>query len=165
MQYTVISIFPHTADTEKIKTELRMNGFRSSDIIISVPEMVENSSADNYEEDEKTRNFWDFLFVKRGELLESFSKESVGKTDVVVYTDSWEDALKAKKILNSLGAIEVSKKKPEIQEDTTAGLSEDVYNGIIAKARHGVYFLDAQRVYRPKKKGMRYRMDALGNKK
>jgi len=43
-------------------------------------------------------------------------------------------------------------------------LPEDVYNGIIAKAKHDVYFLDRERTYSPNSKGMDNTMDDLGSK-
>jgi hypothetical protein len=164
MSYTVVSIFPSTVNVEEVKKELVQKGFNSSDIILSTSKLHEGSPHEDYEEDEKTKSFWDFLFVKRGELLSAYSKESVGKHDVVVYADSLENAQKAKAILNESGAIEVYKKKPEEEEHEIADMPEDVYNGIIAKARHNVYFLDNERVYRPNSRGMDRTMDSLGSK-
>ncbi|WP_292009624.1 hypothetical protein [Chryseobacterium sp.] len=165
MPYTVISVFPASVDVEEVKKDLLNHGFDESDVIVSKSKLHEGSSSENYEEDEKTKSFWDFLFVKKGELLSAYSKESVGNHDVVVYTDSLEEAQKAKTFLNEKGAIEVYKKQPESSEEkTVADLPEDVYNGIIAKARHSVYFLDPERVYKPNSRGMDRVMDSLGSK-
>lgn len=97
-------------------------------------------------------------------MLDAYSKHSVGKHDVIVYAEDFESA-KSKKILNEKGALEVFKKdtESEVKKDT-AGLPEDVYNGIIAKARHNVYFLDPERTYRPNSRGMGDTMDDLGSK-
>ncbi|WP_419869497.1 hypothetical protein [Chryseobacterium sp. CT-SW4] len=165
MPYTVISVFPASVDVEGVKKDLVNNGFDEAEIIVSKSKLHHGSSSDNYEEDEKTKSFWDFLFVKKGELLSAYSKESVGNHDIVVYTDTLEEAQKAKSLLNEKGAIEVYKKQPETTaEKTIADIPEDVYNGIIAKARHNVYFLDPERVYKPNSRGMDMPMDSQGSR-
>lgn len=165
MAYTVISVFPETVNTEEIKTDLKNNGFHDADVIVSTSRLDENSSADNYIEDEKTQSFWNHIFANENEMLDAYSKESVGKINVVVYTSTVTEAQDAKKILDQHGALKVYNKPSFGQkEQDTAGLPEDVYNGIIAKAKHDVYFLDRERSYSPSSKGMSDTMDDLGSK-
>lgn len=167
MAYTVISVFPSTVDTEEIKSKLTNKGFNDSNIVVSKSRIENESSVENYEDDEKTKSFWDHIFVSDNEMLDAYSRKSVGSVNVVVYADNYEQAQEAKSILNDNGAIEVSKTQTETQTETnadTAGLPEDVYNGIIAKAKHNVYFLDSERVYRPNSQGMTGRMDDMGSK-
>ncbi|MFC7347551.1 hypothetical protein ACFQO9_12550 [Chryseobacterium zhengzhouense] len=165
MAYTVISVFPTTVDTEEIKSELKNNGFDEADIIVSTSKFDDLSSEENYQEDEKTQSFWNHIFVNDNELLRAYSKESVGKINLVAYASTIIEAQKAKKILDQYGALKIYN-KPSFSEEKsdTAGLPEDVYNGIIAKAKHDVYFLDRERTYSPNSKGMEDTMDGLGSK-
>lgn len=165
MAYTVISVFPSTVDTELIKTELHKNGFGAEDVIVSTSKFDQDSSAENYREDEKTQSFWNHVFASDNEILSAYSQESVGKINVVVYASDITEAQNAKKILDQYGALKIYN-KPSFNEGNpeTAGLPEDVYNGIIAKAKHDVYFLDPQRTYTPNSDGMGDTMDGLGSK-
>lgn len=169
MAYTVISVFPETANTEEIKKDLTNQGINEADIIVSKSKVVNESSDNLYEEDEKTKSFWDYIFANENELLSAYSEHSVGKSNIVVYAQTIDDAQKAKSILNQNGAIEVKRKESDNSQTTetnsnTAGLPEDVYNGIIAKARHNLYFLDSDRTYNSNTRGMEDTMDDLGSK-
>ena len=169
MAYTVISVFPANADTEEIKKDLQDQGFDGSNIIVSTSKMESESAIGDYTEDEKTKSFWDHLFVNDNEMLDAYSRESAGKTNIVVYAADLDEAQQAKNILYSKGAVEV-KKKSSSDENTSenaareAGMPQDVYDGIIAKAKNDVYFLDRERVYRPTSRGMGDTMDGLGSK-
>ncbi|WP_159472204.1 hypothetical protein [Chryseobacterium sp. 18068] len=165
MAYTVISVFPETVNTEEIKSELKNNGFLDADIIVSKSRFDEESSTNEYEDDEKTKSFWNHVFVNDNDILAAYSKESIGKINLVVYASSLTDAQNAKKVLDQYGALKIYNKPSVNQsESETAGLPEDVYNGIIAKAKHDVYFLDKERVYSPNSNGMGDTMDSLGSK-
>ncbi|RKS96764.1 hypothetical protein [Chryseobacterium defluvii] len=161
MAYTVISVFPATVDTEEIKEDLTNQGFDRANIIVSKSRLENRSPDGHYEEDVKTRSFWDYIFAHDTEMLEAYKKESVGKNNIIVYTDTAEDAQKAKAILDKKGAIEVYRKQPE--SNVPEGMSEETYNGIIAKARHNLYFLDSERVYKSGSKGMDEPMDSQGS--
>lgn len=165
MAYTVISVFPETVDTAEIKTQLISNGFQEADIVVSTSKFNNDSSSEDYQEDEKTKSFWDHVFVNDNEILAAYSKQSVGKINLVVYASTLVEAQNAKKILDQYGALKIYN-KPSFNEanSETAGLPEDVYNGIIAKAKHDVYFLDKERIYSPTSKGMDNTMDGLGSK-
>ncbi|GAB0155657.1 hypothetical protein CHRYSEOSP005_09180 [Chryseobacterium sp. Alg-005] len=162
MAYTVISVFPATVDTEEIKKDLTNNGFDKANIIVSKSKLEDKSPDNHYEDDVKTRSFWDFIFAHDTEMLEAYKKESVGRNNIIVYADTADDAQRAKTILDRNGAIEVYRKQPE--SNVPEGMSEDVYNGIIAKARHNLYFLDSERVYKSGNQGMDETMDSQGSK-
>ena len=166
MAYTVISVFPADVNTEEIKAELKNQGFNEADIIVSTSKLDADSSVDNYQDDEKTKSFWDHVFVNDNEILAAYSKESIGKINLVVYTSNLTEAQNAKKVLDQFGALKIYNKPSVNQSDAeeTAGLPEDVYNGIIAKAKHDVYFLDNERVSTTTTKGMGDTMDGLGSK-
>ncbi|MFL9835605.1 hypothetical protein [Chryseobacterium terrae] len=165
MAYTVISVFPETANTEEIKSELKNKGFLEADIIVSKSRFDKESSTNEYVDDEKTQSFWNHIFVNDNEILAAYSKESVGKINLVVYASTLTDAQNAKKVLDDHGALKIYN-KPSVNQDNaeTSDLPEDVYNGIIAKAKHNVYFLDKERVYSPNSDGMGDTMDSLGSK-
>lgn len=166
MAYTVISVFPSTVNSEDIISKLHNLGISNDDIIVSRSN-VENAETDHqYEEDEKTKSFWDHMFVNDNELLHAYKTKSVGSINIIVYADTFEQAQSAKAVLDENGAIEVYKKTDEnAAENDTAGLPQDVYNGIIAKARHNLYFLGSERVYHSNIiKGMDDPMDDLGSK-
>ncbi len=165
MAYTVVSVFPSGVNTEEIKSKLMNNGFNEADIIVSKSNLQNDSTADNYQDDEKTKSFWDHVFVSDNEMLDAYSRESVGKINLIVYTSDITEAQNAKKILDDSGALKIYN-KPSFSEEKpdTGGLPEDVYNGIIAKARHNLYFLDSERTYSTKSRGMEDTMDDLGSK-
>jgi len=162
MAYTVISVFPATVNTEEIKKDLRDQGFDDANIIVSKSKLENESSHDNYEDDVKTKSFWDYVFAQDVELLDAYSKHSVGKNNIIVYADNLEEAHRAKTILNAKGAVEVHKEEPGTH--APEGMSQEKYNGIIAKAKNDLYFLDSERVYRPNTRGMDDTMDDLGSK-
>ncbi|WP_175621318.1 hypothetical protein [Chryseobacterium schmidteae] len=165
MAYTVISVFPETVNTEEIKSELMNNGFLESDIIVSKSTFDEESSTNEYEDDEKTKSFWNYVFVNDNDILAAYSKGSMGKINLIVYASTLTDAQNAKKVLDRFGALKIYNKPSFGQKNPEAtGLPEDVYNGIIAKARHNVYFLDKERVYYPNSRGMGDTMDSQGSK-
>jgi hypothetical protein len=163
MAYTVVSVFPVTVDTEEIKKDLKENGFDEANIIVSKSNV--ESGLDHYQEDEQTKGFFDYVFAHDAEMLDAYRKHSIGRNNVIVYTNDLEQATSAKSILNRNGALEVYKKQSENQQkDIPEGMSEHEYNGIIAKAKHDIYFLDPERTYRPNSRGMEDTMDDLGSK-
>lgn len=165
MAYTVISVFPEDVNTEEIKSELINNGFLEADIIVSKSRLDEESLTNEYEDDEKTKSFWNYVFVNDNDILAAYSKGSMGKINLIVYASNLTDAQNAKKVLDQFGALKIYNKPSVTHHDSDAsGLPEDVYNGIIAKARHNVYFLDKERVYSPNSRGMGDTMDSQGSK-
>lgn len=89
----------------------------------------------------------------------------MGKINLVVYASNLTDAQNAKKVLDQYRALKIYNKPSVNQSDSeSTGLPEDAYNGIIAKAKHNIYFLDKERVYSPNSRGMGDTMDGLGSK-
>lgn len=167
MAYTVVSVFPVTVDAEEIKNKLKNNGFDEADIIVSKSNVESESDAGHYQEDEQTKGFFDYAFAHDAEMLDAYRKQSVGRNNIIVYADNLEQAKTAKNILNQNGALEVSRKSSESQssDQVPEGMTEDEYNGIIAKAKHNIYFLGSERVYHSNIiKGMDDPMDDLGSK-
>lgn len=165
MAYTIVSVFPVTVDTEEIKKELKENGINEANIIVSKSSVESGLSTDHYQEDEQTKGFFEYTFAHDAEMLDAYRKHSIGRNNIVVYADDLEQATAVKSILNRNGALEVFKKQSEEQTDIPEGMTEQEYNGIIAKARHNIYFLGSERVYHSNEvKGMDDDMDSLGSK-
>lgn len=165
MAYTVVSVFPVTVDTEEIKKDLKNNGFDDANIIISRSNLESGLSTDNYQEDEQTKGFFEYTFAHDDEMLSAYRKHSIGKNNVIVYADNLEQAVSANSVLNKNGALQVYRKPAEEKTDIPEGMTEEEYNGIIAKARHNIYFLGSERVYHSNIiKGMDDPMDDLGSK-
>ena len=165
MAYTVVSVFPVTVDTEEIKKNLKENGFNEANIIVSKSSVESGLSADHYQEDEQTKGFFEYTFAHDAEMLDAYRKHSIGRNNIVVYANNAEEAASAKSILNRNGALEVFKKPSDNQKDIPDGMIEQEYDGIIAKARHNIYFLGSERVYHSNEvKGMDDDMDSLGSK-
>lgn len=166
MAYTVISVFPPTVDTEEIRTELVNNGFGDEDITVSKSKIHEEAS-DNFEDDENTKHFWNHIFSSDKKMHDAYSKKSRGNTTVVLYTANYEEAQKAKFILDGKGAIEIIKQREgePIRKEVTDNIPEDVERGIIAKAKHNLYFLGSERKNSATPgQGMSDTMDGLGSK-
>lgn len=165
MAYTVVSVFPVTVDTEEIKKDLKNNGFNEANIIVSKSSVESGLSTDHYQEDEQTKGFFEYTFAHDAEMLDAYRKHSIGRNNVVVYADTPEEAASAKSILNRNGALEVFKKPSDNQQEIPEGMTKQEYDGIIAKARHNIYFLGSERVYHSNEiRGMDDEMDSLGSK-
>lgn len=165
MAYTVVSVFPVTVDTEEIKKDLKENGFSEANIIVSKSKVESGLSADHYQEDEQTKGFFEYTFAHDAEMLDAYRKHSIGRNNIVVYAKNPEEAATAKSVLNRKGALEVFKKPSDNQKDIPEGMTEQEYDGIIAKARHNIYFLGSERVYHSNEvRGMDDDMDSLGSK-
>ncbi len=165
MAYTVVSVFPVTVDTEEIKNDLKENGFSEANIIVSKSSVESGLSTDHYQEDEQTKGFFEYTFAHDAEMLDAYRKHSIGRNNVIVYADNIEQAMTANSVLNKKGALEVYRKPTEDKTEIPEGMTEEEYNGIIAKARHNIYFLGSERVYHSNViKGMDDPMDDLGSK-
>jgi len=163
MAYTVVSVFPVTVDTEEIKKNLKENGFDESNIIISKSRV--ESGLNDYQEDDQTKGFFEYTFAHDAEMLDAYRKHSIGRNNIVVYADDIEQAMAANSILNKNGALQVYRRPSENKTDIPEGMTEEQYNGIIAKAKHDIYFLGSERVYHSNViKGMDDPMDDLGSK-
>ncbi len=136
MAYTVVSVFPVTVDTEEIKKDLIENGLDEANIIVSKSSVESGLSTDHYQEDEQTKGFFEYTFAHDAEMLDAYRKHSIGRNNIVVYANDLEQAMTANSILNKNGALEVYRKPSDKQTDIPEGMTEEEYNGIIAKAKH-----------------------------
>ncbi len=161
MSYTVVSLFPIAVNPEDVVAKLENNGFAKENVNISKYN-IEGDLVDDLEEDEKTKNFWDYLFGDT-KWRTAYQKAGIDNNTVTVYTDSIEDARRAKSIMDENGALDIKKYHKE-NIDSEYEISEEEQDRIIAKARHNVYFLDGNRTYKPNSRGMNKRMDYLGAK-
>ncbi|KQT22417.1 hypothetical protein ASG31_03585 [Chryseobacterium sp. Leaf404] len=166
MAYTVISVFPPATDTEEVKSQLRGEGFSEDNIIVSKSK-IDDDSGNDFEDDENTKHFWDHMFASDTEMLDAYSRKSRGNTTIVLYTNSYDEAQRAKSILDGKGAIEIIKQREgeTVRKNVASDIPEDVERGIIAKAKHNLYFLGSDRVYHSNViKGMDDPMDDAGAK-
>lgn len=166
MAYTVISVFPPATDTEEVKSQLRSEGFSDDNIIVSKSK-VHDDSSDDFEDDDNTKHFWNHMFASDKEMLDAYSRKSRGNTAIVLYTSSYDEAQRAKSILDGKGAIEIIKQREgeTIKRNVESDIPEDVARGIIAKAKHNLYFLGSERNYTTtSEQGMGDTMDGLGSK-
>jgi len=79
MAYTVVSVFPVTADTDEIKRQLKENGIDETNIVVSKSNVESGASVDDYQEDEQTKGFFEYTFAHDAEMLDAYRKHSVGK--------------------------------------------------------------------------------------
>lgn len=159
--YIVISLIPIAADPETIKKNLISEGFKEEDINISKYN-IEGDLVDELEEDDTTKNFWDYLFGD-SKWRTAYQKAGIDNNTLTVYTETLDDARKAKSLMDEAGALDIKK---YFRENIDASYQDeaDDHERIIAKARHNVYFLNGTRSYRPRSRGMNKRMDSLGSK-
>lgn len=160
MAYTVISLYPESVDLDQVKKELENKGFDANNINIS-KYTIDGEVAEDYDEDEKTAGFWDFLF---GETLfrNTYKKAATHNNTVTVYAEDLDVARKAKIAMDELGAIDINKYHKDFI-DNEYQISDQDEARIIAKARHNVYFLDGTRTYKPNSRGKVHRMDYTGS--
>lgn len=173
MAYTVVGFFPNNTDAERASEKLDNNGFSKEDYNVSRynrSEVIENDLDYDYEEDEKTTGFWDWLFGESDEN-KRYSYAGTKSNIVTVYTDDADRAEKARDIMNDMGAVNVNdftkdyypQSEEYINEVTDDGISEGERARILAKARYGAY-LDSDRSYKfRRREGMDGRMDSFGS--
>lgn len=161
MSYTVVSLFPIAVNLEIVSEKLQENGFTKENINISKYN-IEGEVVETMEEDEKTKNFWDYLFGDT-KWRTAYQKAGIDNNTITVYTNSIEEARKAKAIMDEEGALDI-KKYHKDNVDSNYEISQEEEDRIIAKAKHNVYFLTGTRTYRPNSRGMKNRMDSLGAK-
>ena len=175
MSYTIVGMFPNTEDAARASEKLDNNGFSKEDYYISNYRRNVSTDSDldyEYEEDEKTTGFWDWLFGEDDNSRKRYSYAGTKSNLVTVYTDDINRAEKARDIMNDMGAINVNdftkEYYPESEEFvnegvTTDGISEGERARIIAKARYGAY-LDNERNYTFRKRdGINNTMDSQGD--
>ena len=173
MAYTVVGMFPNNEDAAKASEKLDNNGFSKEDYNVSSyrrNEIIDNDLHYDYNEDEKTTGFWDWLFGEDQEDRKRYSYAGTKSNIVTVYTNDSDRAEEARDIMNDMGAINVNDftkdyypQSEEFINDRDRNLDPENRARIIAKARSGAY-LDNNREYSFRKRdGMTDPMDSAGD--
>lgn len=169
MSYTVVGMFPTNEMADKASSKLDSAGFGKEDYQISrystTGEYIEGSE---YDEDEKTSGFWDFLFGDNDTDRKKYSYAGTKSNIITVYTNTSDRAEKARDIMNDAGAINVN----DLTRDRYMGeefsspdnnLTEDERARIIAKAKNNLYLTGENRTYNFRDRGMKNDMDSAGS--
>lgn len=170
MSYTVVGLFPTNEMADAASNKLDSAGFEKEDYRVSRYETKGEYDADyDYEEDEKTSGFWNWLFGDNDKDRKNYSYAGTKSNVVTVYTDDLDRAEKARDIMNDQGAINVSDfaKDRYITEEFASpdnNLTESERARIINKAKNDIYFTE-KRTYnvRNRETGMANDMDSLGS--
>lgn len=176
MAYTVVGLFPNHEMASTASNQLDTAGFEKENYNISnystSGEYNPDSERDfEYEEDEKTSGFWDWLFGEDETEKRKYSYAGTKSNVVTVYTDDLDRAEKAREILNSNGAIDVNDaSKDYVTEDheefistNSNTITEAEKARILNKARNDIYISPSERTYSWKRRGMSHDMDSMGN--
>ncbi|TXF79437.1 hypothetical protein [Chryseobacterium sp.] len=171
MSYTVVGMFPTTDDADQASNKLDNAGFAKEDYRVSKYSTSGEISGEkdfDYEEDEKTTGFWNWLFGDNETDKNRYSYAGTKSNLVTVYTDDLSRAEKAKEIMNDQGAINVNdftKERYPAEEFISPdnNLTADERARIISKAKNDLYLTQEYRSYKVSDKGMTNEMDSQGN--
>lgn len=169
MSYTVVGLFPTNEAAEKASSKLDSAGFGKEDYQISRYSTTgEYTEGSEYDEDEKTTGFWDWLFGEDDNEKKKYSYAGTKSNIVTVYTNTADRAEKAREVMNDQGALNVN----DLTRDRYMGeefaspdnnLTEDERARIIAKAKNNLYMTGETRSYNFRDRGMSDDMDSAGN--
>lgn len=169
MSYTVVGMFPTTEAAEKASGKLASAGFAKEDYQISRYSTTgEYTEGSEFEEDEKTTGFWNWLFGDNDNDRKKYSYAGSKSNIVTVYTNTSDRAEKARDIMNDQGALNVN----DVTRDRYMGeeftspdnnMTEDERARIIAKAKNDLYMAGDNRSYTFRGRGMSTDMDSMGN--
>lgn len=174
MSYTIVGMFPSNEDAAKASERLDSSGFKKEDYSVSNynrSNEIENDLDYEFEEDQKTSSFWNWLFGDNNEDKKRYSYAGTKSNIVTVYTDDKDRAIEAQDIMNGMGAVNVGDftedyypKNEELElESEYENVSKDKRARIIAKAKSDVY-LENNRSYNWKKRdGIKDTMDSQGD--
>lgn len=165
MAYTVVSLFSVGTNTDKLIEHLTENGISSENIHVSKTS-IEGERTEEMEEDEQTKNFWDYLFGQT-QWRSVYQQAGIDNNSLTVYTDNLEEARRVMTLMDNMGAVDIQKYRKNCEDRTSNSaqdLSEREEARIIAKAKHNVFFLHGNRTYTPNSRGKAHRMDSLGSK-
>lgn len=169
MSYTIVGMFPTNEDADKASNKLDHAGFPKEDYRVSRHKTTgEYDQNYEYEEDEKTTGFWNWLFGDDENVKKKYSFAGTKSNMVTVYTDDHNRAEKARDIMNDEGAINVTDfTKDKFGHENTAenhDLSSEERARIINKAKNNLYFTEEDRNYHLRNEGMKTDMDNQGNR-
>lgn len=177
MSYTIVGMFPENVQAENATNKLSDAGFSTEDYSYSKYSHIKDvNTADaqydhyDYEEDEKTSGFWDWLFGGDDEVEHRRRYSYAGSKNniVTVFAENMEQAEKARLILDEQGAINVHDEsrdyvaKKYSTEGKSTNLDEAERARIISKAKNNLYFTDS-RSYSVRSQGMDNDMDSQGS--
>lgn len=172
MSYTVVGLFPTNDDAAKASNKLDNNGFSKEDYSVSNfsrNQEIENDRNFDYDEDEKTSGFWNWLFEENETERRKYSYAGTKSNVVTVYTDDLDRAEEAKEIMNDMGALNVNDYTKDYYEGSEFAdqhpntISEQERARIINKARNNIY-LESERTYNfRQKEGITDTMDSQGD--
>lgn len=170
MSYTVVGMFPTNEDADKASNKLDHSGFPKEDYHVSkfaTSEEFDHTKNFEYNEDEKTTGFWNWLFGDNDHDKNKYSYAGTKSNMVTVYTDDLDRAEKARDIMNDQGAINVNDfTKDRYGNDhtnTNTEMNADERAKIINKAKNNLYFTEGDRFYSSTRdEGMKSDMDSTG---
>lgn len=173
MSYTIVGMFPDTKMADDASNKLDSAGFEKEDYTISRYKTVGEYDANGdyeYEEDEKTTGFWNWLFGENESERKKYSYAGTKSNLVTVYTNDLDRAEKARDIMNNQGAINVNdfagQNEPHEEFTSTESntLSATERARIINKAKNDLYFSNDYRTYNVRSRGMTSDMDSMGTR-
>lgn len=176
MAYTVVGLFPNNEMANTASNKLDNAGFEKENYSVSNYRNTGDYSSDatrdyEYEEDEKTTGFWDWLFGEDETEKRKYSYAGTKSNVVTVYTDDLDRAERAREIMNNNGAIDVndaskdyiSDESEEFISSSNNSITETERARILNKARNDIYMSPSERTYSWKRRGMTSDMDSMGN--
>ena len=169
MAYTIVGMFPTIGDANNASERLNQAGFPQEDFKVSrFTTTGEYDGTKNYEfeEDEKTTGFWNWLFGDDEDEKKKYSYAGTKSNLLTLYTNDISQAEKARDIMNEEGAINVNEftKDRYKTAESTVNLSEKERARIIAKAKNNLYLTDENRFYNARNEGMESDMDSQGSR-
>lgn len=173
MSYTVVGMFPDNEMADHASNKLDNAGFEKEDYTVSKYRTsgdYDTNNAYDYEEDEKTTGFWDWLFGDNEAEKKRYSYAGTKSNLVTVYTNDLDRAEKARDIMNDNGAINVNDFTQDRynNEEFIAPESNDLTASerarIINKAKNDLYFSNEDRTYNLRNRGMTSDMDSMGTR-
>ena len=168
MSYTIVGMFPTNEDADQASNELNSAGFQKEDYQISrystTGEYHQNSPDYDFEEDEKTTGFWNWLFGEDEDQKKKYSYAGTKSNLITVYTEDISRAEKARDLMNENGAINVNEfTRDRFSTPEKNDISSEERARIIAKAKNNLYFTNENRTYSISTRGMESDMDSQGS--
>lgn len=168
MSYTIVGMFPTNEDADQASNELNNAGFQKEDYQISrystTGEYHQNRPDYDFEEDEKTTGFWNWLFGEDEDQKKKYSYAGTKSNLVTVYTEDISRAEKARDLMNENGAINVNEfTRDRFSTPEKNDISSEERARIIAKAKNNLYFTNENRTYSISTRGMESDMDSQGS--
>lgn len=165
MSYTIVGMFPTNDAADKASNKLDSAGFTKDDYKVSrytTTGDFQKTSNQDFVEDEKTGDFWNWLFGDDEDEKDRYSYAGSKSNLVTVYADNLDRAEKARDVMNDSGAINVSDFTKDKYTSENELTSKERAR-IIAKAKNNLYFTNEERIDTVQNKGMDSDMDSQGN--